>query len=52
MNLPKIDLASLPGLETAQGLFGSAAQLGATYDDSIVAIMVYIYDTAPPEMLV
>ena len=49
MNLPKIDLASLPGLENAAGLFGSAMQSGATYDDGIVAIMVYLYDTAPPD---
>jgi hypothetical protein len=48
MNLPSIDLTAIPGLETAQGLFGSAMQAGATYDDSIVAIMVYIYDTSPP----
>lgn len=52
MNLPKIDIASLPGLETAQGLFGSATQLGANYEDSIVAVMVYVYDTAPVEALV
>ncbi len=45
MDFPKIDIASLPGLETAQGLFGSATQMGAVYDDVIVAIMVYIYDT-------
>ena len=52
MNLPKIDLASLPGLETAQGLYGSATQLGANYEDSIVSVMVYIYDTAPIEAFV
>ncbi len=52
MNLPKIDLTSLPGLETATGLFGSATQAGATYDDTIVVIMVYLYDTMSPEMLI
>ncbi|MBV7264679.1 hypothetical protein [Erythrobacter ani] len=45
MNLPKIDLATIPGLETAQGLYGSATQFGAAYEDSVVAIMVYVYDT-------
>lgn len=52
MNFPKIDLAAIPGLETATGLFGSVTQAAANYDDSIVAIMVYVYETAPPDMLV
>ena len=52
MNLPNIDLASLPGLETATGLFGSATQSGMVYDDTIVAIMVYVYETLPPDALV
>lgn len=47
MDLPKIELASLPGLETAQGLYGSAVQLGAAYEDSVVAVMVYVYEAAP-----
>ncbi|MFL0357100.1 hypothetical protein ACI5KX_11560 [Erythrobacter sp. GH1-10] len=51
MDLPKIDLASLPGLETAQGLFGSATQLGATYEDSVVSVMVYVYDTGSMAIL-
>ena len=46
--MPKIDLASLPGLDTAQGMFGSVAEQAPTYDDRIIAIMVYVYDTAPP----
>lgn len=49
MNTPKIDLAGLPGLESAQGLFGSLAQTTASYDDRVVAIMVYVYDVMPPE---
>lgn len=52
MNTPKIDLASLPGLETATGIFGSAAEVGATYDDRVVAIMVYVYDVIPPSTVV
>ena len=46
--MPKIDLANIPGLETAQALFGAVTERFATYDDSIVALMVYVYDTAPP----
>jgi len=46
--MPKIDLAHIPGLETAQALFGAVRTQAATYDDSIVAIMVYVYDTTPP----
>ncbi|QIG53340.1 hypothetical protein G6N82_03510 [Altererythrobacter sp. BO-6] len=44
MNIPQIDLNSLPGLDLATGLYGSATQLAANYDDTIVAIMVYVYD--------
>lgn len=48
MNLPKIDLDSLPGLDTAQGLFGSLSDLAnATVDDRIVVLMVYIYELVP-----
>ncbi|WP_299191824.1 hypothetical protein [uncultured Erythrobacter sp.] len=48
--MPKIELSSIPGLETAQALFGAVSERvqAATYDDSIVAVMVYIYDTSPP----
>ena len=52
MNTPKIDLASLPGLDTATGIFGSAAQTGATYNDGVVAIMVYVYDVMPPAAVI
>ncbi|MEM7689410.1 MAG: hypothetical protein AAF291_10350 [Pseudomonadota bacterium] len=48
MNTPKIDLSSVPGLETAQGLFGSLSQSNAGYDDGVVAVMVYVYDIMPP----
>ncbi|MEM6909075.1 MAG: hypothetical protein AAF494_10385 [Pseudomonadota bacterium] len=51
MDLPKLDLSTLPGLDTAQGLFGSASNASASYDDRIVDIMVYIYDVLPPEIL-
>ena len=46
--MPKIDLANIPGLESAQALFGAVSNQAATYDDTIVAIMVYVHDTAPP----
>ena len=52
MNLPKIDLSSLPGLESAVGLFGSVADLGPSYDDRIIIIMVYVYDTMPPDAVI
>lgn len=49
MQLPKIDLASLPGLDTVQGLFGSLSDLAnASVDDRIVVLMVYIYEMFPP----
>lgn len=44
MNLPKIDIADLPGIEQVQGLFGSLVASGGTMDDTIILLMVYVYD--------
>ncbi len=50
MNRAKIDLTSLPGLESSHGLFGSLVQeSGPVYNETIVDIMVYLYDVLPPE---
>ena len=49
MNLPKIDLDSLPGLDAAQGIFGSLSDLAtASVDDRVVVLMVYVYDVLNP----
>jgi hypothetical protein len=48
MNIPKIELDQIPGLEGAQALFGTVMQAGHL-DDRIVDIMVYIYEIIPPE---
>lgn len=45
--MPKIELTTIPGLETAQALYGSVAQHAADYDDRIVEIMVFLYETDP-----
>lgn len=48
MQLPKIDIASLPDLDKVTGAFGSLSDLATAYtDDSIVAIMVYVYENLP-----
>lgn len=47
MNLPSIDLGSLPGLDTVTGLFGSLVAATGTVDDRIVVLMVYVYETVP-----
>ncbi len=46
MSHPAIELASIPSLDTATGIFGSSAQTGVAYDDRVVAIMVYVYNVA------
>ncbi len=53
MNLPSIDLSTLPGLDTVTGLFGSLLDTsGQIYsDDSIVVLMVYVYEIIPPSGL-
>ncbi len=49
MELPKLDLSSLPDLDTVTGMFGSLSDLAnAASDDRIVIVMVYIYETMPP----
>jgi len=51
MNLPKIDLSSLPDLQTLTGLFGSgSAQAG--HDDRIIILMTYLYEIMPPAGLI
>lgn len=44
MNLPAIDLASLPGLGIQTGLFGSQADGSCGIDDRMIVILVYVYD--------
>jgi len=47
MNLPKIDLSSLPDLDTLTGLFGSLLHASRIVgsDDSIVTLMAFVYET-------
>ena len=50
MNLPSIDLSSLPDLDTVTGLFGSLLDTSGTVysDDTIVMLMVFVYELVPP----
>ena len=50
MNLPKIDISSLPDLDTLTGIFGSLKHFDlalAASNDQISVLMVYIYETTP-----
>ena len=55
MNLPKIDISSLPDLDVLTGMFGSLKQFDpglAGSNDLIVVLMVYLYEMLPmPEGL-
>jgi len=45
MNLPKIDVSSLPDLSAATGVFGSLVHKGLMFaDDSWIVVMVFLYD--------
>lgn len=46
MNLPSLDIASLPGLENATGLYGSQPLAASGMDDRLIIIMVYVYDVS------
>ncbi len=48
MKLPKIDLASLPDLETVTGLFGTLRSPNPGHDDTIVVVATVIYESTPP----
>jgi hypothetical protein len=49
MQLPKIDLSSLPDLDQLTGIFGSlSADGGGWSDDTLIVIMVWVYDTVMP----
>ena len=43
--IAKIDPSSLPEFETGQGVEGNESARRAAYEDSIVALMVFVYDT-------
>lgn len=52
MELPKLDIAALPELDSVTGLFGSLSDLtNVTMDDRIVILMVFVYEAFPPEAL-
>lgn len=50
MNLPKIDISSLPDLNVLTGVFGSLAHPAQALvtDDTIVAVMVFVYEITNP----
>jgi hypothetical protein len=50
MNLPNIDLSSLPGLDTVTGMFGSMLDTSGDVwsDDTIIVLMTFLYDLVPP----
>ena len=50
MNLPKIDISSLPDLDVLTGMFGSLKHFDpglAASNDLIIVLMVYLYETLP-----
>jgi hypothetical protein len=51
MNLPSLELDSLPMLDTAAGIFGSLSDIAtASLDERSVVVMVYVYETLPPAL--
>jgi hypothetical protein len=49
MQLPKIDLSALPDLDSLTGMFGSLPRIdGGWSDDTLIVIMVFVYDTIKP----
>lgn len=44
MSMPTIEVSSLPGLPVQTALYGSPMGEEVSYNDAIVAIMVFVYD--------
>jgi len=46
MNLPKIDLSSLPDLDKLTGVFGSLADYARAIasDDTLIVLMTYLHE--------
>jgi hypothetical protein len=44
MELPKIDALALPELPDAAGLFGTGERRGPGSDDTLIVLMVFLYD--------
>ena len=47
MELPTIDLSTLPDLDTLTGVYGCNASRGP--DDSMIILMAYLFEIIPPE---
>lgn len=47
MNVPEIDARTLPQLDVPTAIFGSLASqtVAATSDDSVMVMMVYVYQS-------
>ena len=46
--MPKIDLSSIPGLDSAQALFGAVSDIVAGGANDAVGVMIYTYVNNPP----
>lgn len=46
LKLPKIDLASLPDLDTLTGLFGSMRTPNPGHDDTIVVLATIVFESS------
>jgi len=50
MNLPQIDVSSLPDLSNVSGVFGSLADKAMlAADDSTIIIITFLYDILQPK---
>jgi hypothetical protein len=49
MNLPKIDITTLPDLHTLTGLFGSLVDFVRVQgsDDTLIILLTFLYDIDP-----
>jgi len=46
MNLPKLDLSTLPDLEVLTGTFGTLRRTMPGHDDTIVIMATFVYEAA------
>lgn len=50
MNIRTFKLADIPGLDTARGIYGSATELGESFQEPVISSMAYVFQAVPTEL--
>ena len=51
MKIRTLELTDIPGLETARGIYGSATEFGASFQEPVISATAYVFQVVPAELL-